>query len=363
MNEFLEISQSNIIYETISSLGTILTFGIVAFKFHLSSLSWAFGMSGIGLAFLSYYTFVRKKECNNKLSPVVMEQSLSLLNENSYRILVPISELETAEELIDFATQAALVRNADLLLVHAITKCKQSSDTIEQQDLKRPERIIEKLMKKAAERGVKVSSIIRLAQKPSKAIIDSAEEYGVDMIVMGWKGTSSHPLAVISSNIDKVMRDADCDVLVLRGKDFRNVKNVFIPIDDPQQARLKLEVGKILEIFQDSDIDLHHMISSDLNRNDKAKQERLAELYEGLVKFGQGMYNKQEAQHMINLEVTDRIPHSIMSLSSSYDLTIIEAASEGWFQNLVVATRAELITKRTRGKFILLKTRTSDSIE
>jgi len=362
MNEFLEVSQSNTFYETISSLGTILTFGIVAFKFHLSSLSWAFGMSGISLAFLSYYTLVRKKECNKKLSPVVMEQSSSRLDENNYRILVPISNIETAEELIDFATRAALVRNADLLLVHAITKCKQSSDTIEQQDLKHHESIIEKSMERAAERGVKTSSIIKFAQKPSKVIIDSAEEYGVDMIVMGWKGTSSKPHTIISSNVDKVMRDADCDVLVLRGKNFKDIKNIFIPIANPQQDRLKLEVGEIFDTSQDTDIDLYHMISSDLNLNDKGKEERLAELYEGLVKFGQGMYNKQEAQHMINLEVTNRIPHSIISLSSSYDLTIIEAANEGWFQNLVAATRAELIAKRARGKFILLKATTNDSI-
>ena len=354
MNEFLEICQGTIIYETIPPLGTILTFGIVAFKFHLSSFGWAFGMSGIGLAFLTYYTFVRKKECNKKLSPVVMEQSVSLLDENSYRILVPISNIETAEELIDFATRAALVRNADLLLVHAITKCKQSSDTIEQQDLKHHESVIEKSMERAAERGVKASSIIRVAQKPSKAIIDTVEEYGVDMVVMGWKGVSSHPHAVLSSNVDEVMRDADCDVLVLRGKNFGDIKNVFIPIADPQQARLKLEIGEIFGTCQDTKIDLYHMISSNLNNNNKAKQEHLAELYKELAEFGQ-LDNRQKAQRMLNIEVTDRNSHSIISLSSSYDVTIVEAASEGWFQNLVAGTRAELITKRARGKFILVK--------
>lgn len=351
MNEFLEICQGATIFEVSPLLGIILTAGLAAFKFHFSFISWFFGISWIGLVFMAYYTYVRKRERKKKLSPVVMEQSVSLLDENRYRILVPISKLETAEELIDFAALAAKVHNADLLLVHAI----------EQQYLRNGRnRILTKAREMAADRGIKASAIIRLAKKPSKAIIDTVEEYGADMVVMGWKGTSSYPNTVIGSNIDKVMRDADCDVLVLKGKNFRNIKKVLIPISNPKESHLKLELGEILDTSQDTDIDLYHMISSELNNNDKAKQERLAELYQGLAEFGQGwiitgLDNKQDAQHMINIEVTDRIPHSIIKLSSSYDLTIIEAASEGWFQNLVAATRAELIAKRARGKFILVK--------
>lgn len=339
-------------------LAIILMIGIAAFMFHFSPIAWFFVIGWIGSGFLIYYSYARKRERKKKLSPVVMEQSIAPSDEDRYRILVPIANPQTAKELIDFAALAAKVHDAELLLVHVITIPKQSPYEIGQQYVKRArDSVIDRAMKMAADHGIKASSIIRIARKPAKAIIDTVEENEVDLVVMGWKGASRHPQTVIGSNIDKVMRDADCDVAVLRGENFTDTKKVFIPIAYPQQARLMLEIGEIFETLQDSDIELYHMISPDLNRDDEAKQERMEGLYEGLAELKQGPDAEQEAKRMINIEVTDSIVGRIIDLSSSYDVTIIGAAREGWFQKLVAGTRTEQIAKLTKGKLILVKQR------
>lgn len=339
-------------------LAIILMIGIAAFMFHFSPIAWFFVIGWIGAGFLIYYTYARKRERKKQLSPVVMEQSVAPGDEERYRILVPIANPQTAKELIDFAAIAAKAHDAELLLVHVITIPKQSPYEIGQQYVKRArDSVIDKAMQMAADRGVDASSLIRIARKPAKAIIDTVEENEIDLVVMGWKGASKHPQTIIGSNIDKVLKDADCDVIVLRGKEFSDIKNIFIPIANPQQARLMLEVGEMFENELGANLDLYHMISPELNRDEEAKKERLDSLYEGLAELVQSPNSKQEAKRMINLEATDRIVGRIIELSSSHDVTIIGAAREGWLKKLVAGTRTEQIAKLTKGRLILVKQR------
>lgn len=340
-------------------LAIVLMIGIAAFMFHFSPIAWFFVIGWIGSGFVIYYSYARKRERKKKLSPVVLEQSVTSGDEDQYRILVPVANPESAKKLIDFAVLAAQAReNAEIILVHVIIIPKQSPYDIGQEYIKRArDSVIDKAVARAQERDVKVSSIIRLARKPAKAIIDTVEENEINLVVMGWKGSSSHPQTVIGSNIDKVMRDADCDVVVLRGENFDDVKDIFIPIAYPQQARLMLEVGQLFELNESTDLQLYHMISPALNQDEEAKQRRIDSLQEGLMELELSPEVKNRARQKINIEVTDSIVGRIIDMSGAHDLTIIGAAREGWFQKLVAGSRTEQIAKLTKGRLILVKQR------
>jgi amino acid transporter/nucleotide-binding universal stress UspA family protein len=340
-------------------LAIVLMIGIAVFMFHFSPIAWFFVIGWIGSGFLIYYTYARKRERKKKMSPVVLEQSVTSGDEDQYRILVPVANPESAKKLIDFAALAAQAReNVEVVLVHVITIPKQSPYDIGQEYIKRArDSVIDKAVERAQGHDVKVSSIIRLARKPAKAIIDTVEENEINLVVMGWKGASSHPQTVIGSNIDKVMRDADCDVVVLRGENFDEVRDIFIPIAYPQQARLMLEVGQFFERDDQTDLELYHMISPALNQDEEAKQKRIDSLQEGLMELELSTELKNEARQKINIEVTDSIVGRIIEMSGGHDLTIIGAAREGWFQKLVAGSRTEQIAKLTKGRLILVKQR------
>jgi len=340
-------------------LAIILMIIIAVFMFDFSPIAWYFVIGWIGTGFVIYYNYARKRERKKSVSPVVMEQSISAKEQDQYNILVPIANPDTAKELINFAALAAKAHdNAQLLLVHVITVPSQSPYEVGQQYVKRArDSVIDKAMEMAADHGVQASSIIRMARKPAKAIIDTVEDHEVDLVVMGWKGSTSHPETIIGSNIDKVMRDADCDVVVLRGSDFDQINNIFIPVANPQQARLMLEVGEIFETEAESKTDIYHMIANETYNNEEDRKERLDNLYEGLAELKKGPDAREQAKDMIHIEPTDSVVGRIIDLSSQYDVTIIGAAREGWFQKLVAGTRTEQIAKLTKGRLILVKQR------
>lgn len=339
-------------------LAIILMVGIAAFMFHFSPIAWFFVIGWIGSGFAIYYTYARKRERKKKLSPVVLKQSVTPSDEARYRILVPIANPKTSQTLLQFAAMAARFHDAELLLVHVITLPQQSPYEIGQEYVKRArDSVIDKAVEQAESYGVSTSSLIRIARKPAKAIIDTVEEHEIDLVVMGWKGSSSHPQTVIGSNIDNVMRDADCDVVVMRGEGFSKLDNIFIPIAYPRQARLMLEIGEMFEDSQNTEIELYHMISPELDQDAERRADRLNQLYEGLAELDPGPDAAREANRMINIEVTRTIVNTIVDRSSHYDLTIIGAAREGWFQKLVAGTRTEQIARQTTGPLLLVKQR------
>jgi amino acid transporter/nucleotide-binding universal stress UspA family protein len=334
----------------------VLMLGIAVFMFHFSPIAWYFVIGWIVTGFVIYYTYARKRERQKKVSPVVLQQSLPAEKER-FRILVPVANPNTSKNLIDFAAMMAKKRDGELILVHVITVPQQSPLEVGQQYIKDArDRVVDKASEMAAEYDLPVSSVMRIARKPAKGIIDEVEDRDIDMVIMGWKGSSRHPDTRIGSNIDTVMKDADCDIAVVRGDGMDQIDNVLIPVANPEQAQLMVDIGEVFKTKFSSELEICHIIPSRFKDNEDFKNDRLDQLYAGLTELNDDEESKVSSKYDIHLKVNDDIVGEIVTDSKDYDLTIIGAAQEGWFQKLIAGTKPEAIAKRAQGNLILVKT-------
>ncbi|MGD8428570.1 MAG: amino acid permease, partial [Balneolaceae bacterium] len=211
-------------------LAIVLMIVIAAYMFHFSPLGWYVVAGWISTGFVLYYTYAKKRERAKRVSPVVLEQSVYKEKER-YRVLIPVANPKTSKALIDFGAMVAKEKGGELIIMNAITVPQQSPLEVGRQYIKSArDRVIDEAMKIAGKYELPTSSVIRIARKPAKAIIDEVEDREIDMVVMGWQGKRGSAETTIGSNIDQVMKDADCDIAVLRGNDFGNIKNIFIPV-------------------------------------------------------------------------------------------------------------------------------------
>lgn len=60
--------------------------------------------------------------------------------------------------------------------------------------------------------------------KPAKEILDLAEELGADLILIGTHGRTGIERMAMGSTAEKVVREAGCPVLVVRGKRYADVE-------------------------------------------------------------------------------------------------------------------------------------------
>jgi len=259
-------------------------------------------------------------------------------------------------------------KGGEVVLLHVITVPPQSPYEVGQRYIKQAqEEILDQAVDRVSSHDVPVSAIVRLARKPAKAIIDQVEDNRVDMVVMGWRGSRRHPETIIGTNIDHVMKDADCDVVVLRGNDFTDIQNAFIPVAHPDQAKLMLELGEMFTHSQETQLDLYHFIPPQLEQDEEARQRRVDRIYEGIKvaeeendENGEERDGEQEQQRparSINVEVQDNVVSRIVDLSSQYELTMIGAAREDWIHKLVLGTKPEQIAQQAKGRLIIVKRR------
>lgn len=177
------------------------------------------------------------------------------------------------------------------------------------------------------------------------------------MVVMGWRGRRRNAQTALGSNIDHVMRDAHCDVAVLRGSDFDAVKNILIPISYPDQARLMLDIGEVFSHTQDAKLELFHAVPPGMS--DDEREQRLDRLYQGLAEQDEWPDEEHEARRAIDVEETRDVAGAIVERSAGCDLTIIGASREGWYRKVVAGTVPEQIARRVEGRLLLVKHRRS----
>ncbi|MCH2449965.1 MAG: amino acid permease [Gracilimonas sp.] len=342
-------------FPVVPIVAIILMIGIAVFMFHFSPIAWYFVIGWISTGFVIYYTYARKRKRMKSASPVVLQQSMPIEKER-YRIMIPVANPSTSKRLIDFAAMIARAKGGELVLVHVITVPKQAPLRVGQQFIKRVrDDVLDEAVEIAENHDLPVSSVMRIARKPAKGIIDEVEERNIDMIVMGWKGSSKHSEAILGSNVDKILRDADCDIAILRGDNFGEAENILLPVAFPQSAKLMFDIGKAFEEEQGSKINICHVIPPKINNNKEAKEERLESLYEVI---NEDKNEESEApKRTINVQVSKSVVSQIVRLSKESDIVVLGAAEEGWFRKMVAGSRTEQIARLVKGNLILVKPR------
>lgn len=337
-------------------IAIILMTGIAFFLFFHSPIALYYVAAWIGSGLLIYYFYAKGREREKTATPVVMEQTVTRKKEG-YRVLVPVANPHTSQKLINFGSKVAGHKQGELVLLHVITVPWQSPYSTGQRYIANArENVLNEAIEQASQKDIPISSVIRIARKPAQAIIDQVEEQDVDMVIMGWQGKTHNPQTNLGSNIDHVMRDADCDIAVLRGEKFREVKKILIPIAYPDQARLMLELGEVLHSEQNAELELFHAMPPNISEKDR--EERLQELYDGLAEHKEDNSDKpQNAKYTIDVAETNNIEQAILDRSSKYDLTMIGASREGWYRKHVAGTVTERIAGGAEGRLLLVKHR------
>ena len=136
------------------------------------------------------------------------------------KILVAIDQSRHAGKVLDRALDLAKKDKAELIV---ITVAESSVDveggiglTISDQLVQRAKDAAESARCQAVQSGVPPKIVVESGPSPEANILDCAEKYAVDLIVMGTRGKTGLERFFIGSVASKVVTHARCSVLVVR---------------------------------------------------------------------------------------------------------------------------------------------------
>lgn len=243
------------------------------------------------------------------------------------KILVPIDFSEHAEYALKVAAQIAKKNNGEIFLLHMLELPNSGSDAISSShDI--PElmlfknaaiRRMDNTMEASYLEGLKVTKIIQF-EMAFDGIIKNGENHNVDLIVMGSHGARGFQEMFIGSNTEKVVRNSNVPVLVIKKEEPNFSAEKFVFASDFSDE-IKKPFEKVAAFANKFDSQVHLVT---INTPNNFKSTRVAE------KIMEDFVNETSAKNVTTHVYNDiNVEKGILHFAKSIDADIIGMCTHG----------------------------------
>lgn len=243
------------------------------------------------------------------------------------KILIPTDFSQNAEYALKIAAQIARKNDGEIILLHMLELPHQGGDAVNSgTDI--PEIMffknaainrLEELMDEDYLDGLKVSEIVQF-EMAFDGILKISQLNNVDLIVMGSHGASGYKEMFIGSNAEKVVRNSDVPVLIIKKEDDNFEVNNFVFASDFSDE-VKKPFAKALEFANKFDATLH-LVTVNTPNNFKSTSD--AE--KTMTDFLSGFDVKKVVTHVYN---ETNIEKGILNFANSVNADLIGMSTHG----------------------------------
>jgi nucleotide-binding universal stress UspA family protein len=203
------------------------------------------------------------------------------------RILIPVANPMTAEELIRIGA-GLLERKAGELTALGIVEVPEGMPLSEGATRARhARRLLQRVLDFAPE-GTTIHPIVRIGRHAAEGIVEAAAEQEADLIIFGWGGRAPAPRSegrgsvvgrngqatVFSPTIDEVVRDAPCDIAVVKQRGATELRRILVPIRGGPHAELAIRFADALARRDGGHVIALHLVPPGVTLAVRAQAER-----------------------------------------------------------------------------------------
>ncbi|SDQ30745.1 universal stress protein [Natronobacterium texcoconense] len=269
------------------------------------------------------------------------------------RLLVPVANPETADRLLDTATDIARDRNLEILVVTVVTvpmqlSLEQASDELEIEDHRE---VLEYALERAREHDVSATGRIRFGRSVADGILAIAgdEDERIETLLLGWRGRPRRRDVVLGSYIDEILANAPCDVLVKRidREASGEIDSVLVPVAGGPNTDLAARVAGSLARAHDARIELLTVVSD-------REEEMVADARDLLTRTSSELGAVTSVEQTV---LEGDVRETILERTGDHDVTVIGAAESGLLRRVLVGEIPETIGREADSAVVMAKRR------
>ena len=274
------------------------------------------------------------------------------------RILIPVANPTTAEELVRIGAAILDPRNGELSAL-GIVEVPEGMPLSEGATRARHARRLLQRVLDYAPRGTTIHPLVRIGRHAAEGIIEASAEQEADLIIFGWGGkTGARDQAgptVFSPTIDEVVRDSPCDIAVVKQRGSRTIKRILVPVRGGPHAELALRYADAIARHHDATVVVLHLVPPGITMAVRAQAEHALSAFIKQHLKGRGEALLKEAPNVRNaiLREAERSDLVVMGASA----TVAGANGETY----LFGALPEAIAARAKPSVVVVKTR--DPIE
>lgn len=269
------------------------------------------------------------------------------------RIVIPVANPATAEELIRLGADLLEPRTGELTALGIVEVPEGMPLSEGATRARHARRLLQRVLDFAPE-GTPLHPIVRIGRRAAEGIVESAAELDADLIVFGWGGKApanrDATTAPFSSTIEVVVREAPCDIAVVKQRGAREIKRVMVPIRGGPHAELALRFADAIARRHDADLVALHVLPPGITIAVRAQAER------ALTAFV-----RQHATARVETVVREaaNVRNAILREADRADLVIMGAAAaptSGDASPNLFGAMPEAIATRSKSTVMVVKT-------
>jgi nucleotide-binding universal stress UspA family protein len=194
------------------------------------------------------------------------------------QILIPLANPRTAADLVRIG--AGLLRPGGTLTALGIVEVAEGVPLSEGATRARQARRLLQRVLEFVPQGVELRTVVRIGRRAAEGVVEVAAEEEADLIIFGWGGRPSGKRAaaaaeaVFSPTIDEVVRDAPCNIAVIKQRGIKDVSRILAPVRGGPHAELALTYATALGRYFEADVDVMHIVPPDISPLVRAQAER-----------------------------------------------------------------------------------------
>jgi nucleotide-binding universal stress UspA family protein len=270
------------------------------------------------------------------------------MDDDDYRIAVAVGNPDNAEQLVRTAADVAHERDGGVFVVGVVVTPQESpfalfTDEVIAREFGDERRaVLDRAVSVASDRDVPVNGELFVASSVARGVLHGLRERDCDALLIGWEERTRQN-AVLGTNVDRIVRRADCDVLVEKiGALAGTVEGVLLPVAESRHADLAASVARAIAVNNDARVTLLRVVESEREAAEArkllaAKADSLSGV-DAETEVGQG-------------DVRD----VIVATSERHDVTVLGASRSGAIRRRVVGTTPQEVGRHAEGTIILAK--------
>ncbi|TVQ21389.1 MAG: cation:proton antiporter [Leptolyngbya sp. DLM2.Bin15] len=171
----------------------------------------------------------------SRLQPQEPQESVSENTQWGRRVLVPVANPNTENNLLQLALMLVKRGQGTLLPIHVVS---DAGEAISPASMTQQSQLLTAAEQIAHAAVAQVEAIGRVDDSIDKGIIRAAMERQASLIVCGWKGYSTYRDNFFGGMLDKIVRSANVPVLVTRFPvPIKNTRRVILAVDESETTQ------------------------------------------------------------------------------------------------------------------------------
>jgi len=328
-------------------MGAVLSVGIAAYLWYYIPQGWYVAMAWLVIGLVAS-AFAKPREEVPSIAEQrrVPQRPLTKAQIERYRVFLALGDLGDLR-LVEFAGILARYFKGELT-VNTIMEVPRAIpfEAISKEYVDEMSEGLKKAVK-IAPTTVKVRPLVSVSYDVAGQILDQTRHDAANLLVLGWKGTRRRGGTILGRNLDRVVRNAPCDVAIVKTKRLsKNIETILLVVGGYFETRKALLLALPIAREYSAKVEILSVITEDAQ----------VELVRGNAERLARMCDRMKVESEIKYIHSKSFVNAVLEHAKKCDILVMGAGPQSAFERTMFGAAYDRIIRSVDVPVLVLKT-------